>query len=471
MNSGLDTEKLVKDLMKIEQTKLDRELKQKQLLEWKRSDYRSINTKLLSLRNAAFDLKLSSAFSAKTVSSSEETRVTATANANSIAGEYSIEIKQLAKGVTIENNYGTDTGIVDDALQAGGSLKINGVTVELSAGDTVAAVASKINAQSKDTGVKATYDTNTNLFYLMSTSTGADQKVEITESTYSDVSFLANQSRADGANAQISFNGGSTVEFSSNQFTFNNITFNLKKAEVDTTVQISVSNDVDSTVEKIKSFIEAYNSVMAAIDGEITEERDRDYEPLTDAQKDEMSDTEIEKWEAKASAGMLSSDSLLKSVYSKIRGETMDKVDGSSSKYTSLSSLGITTAGWFDQGKLYLDENKLREALVADPEGVQKLFTADAEKDGFDGIAQKLYDAVDNGMERIQDKAGSSSSLLDQSYLGKEIDRIDERIEKLEDYLVNVEERYWNKFTAMETALQQMQSQSSWLSSMLGTNS
>jgi len=466
--SGLDTESIVKQLMQVERMKVDRYYKQRQTLEWKREDYREINTKLLALRNSVFDLKLQGTFLGKKVTSSDESILKATAKNTAVEGRFEIVVKQLASGVTKESNYSKDAGIADNKLVHAGTFKLNGVKITLSAGESVAQIAAKINAVSSDTKVKATYDADKNMFYLMTTNTGSEAKITITDSQFSDVSFLQNFTSASGKNAVITFNGGSDIEFASNQFTFNNINFDLKKADPNTTVTVSVDPDIDGIVDKIKSFVETYNAVMEKMGTKLSEKRYRDFEPLTDEQREAMKESDIEKWEEKARSGLLTGDSLLSGLYSNIRIAASSAIEGEG-KYRTLSSIGITTLSWYDQGKLYIDEDKLRTALTEDLDGVIKLFTATKDADGSDGIATRLYSTVNSGMKSITDKAGSSSSLVDQSYLGKEIDEIDDRIEQMEDYLIRVEERYWAQFTAMESALQQMQSQSNWLASMMGS--
>jgi flagellar hook-associated protein 2 len=465
--SGLDTESIVKQLMQVERMKVDRYAQKKQTLEWRRDDYRDINTKLLALRNSAFDMQLQGSFLGKKTTSSDETALKATANANAVEGSFEIVVKQLASGITRESNYSSDTGIVDDKLAAGGSFKLNGVEISLNAGDSMAALAAKINQVADQTNVKATYDTDKNLFYLMTTNTGSDAAINITDSQFSEVSFLQNVSSGSGQNAIITFNGGSDIEFASNQFTFNNINFNLLKADPSTTVNLAVENDLDAIVDKIKAFIENYNSVMEKLNGKLTEKRYRDYAPLTDEQKADMNESDIEKWEERARSGLLSGDTLLSGLYSNIRMASSSAIAGEG-KYRTFSSIGITTLAWYDQGKLHIDEEKLRNALTEDMDGVIKLFTATQETDGSDGIANRLYSTINKGMKSITEKAGSASSLVDQSFLGKEIDDVNDRIGQMEDQLLRVEQRYWAQFTAMESALQQMQSQSDWLNAQLG---
>jgi len=241
---------------------------------------------------------------------------------------------------------------------------------------------------------------------------------------------------------------------------------NLKEAGGQT-VRVAVSHDVDAVVEKIKAFVETYNSTLESITGELYEQRYRDYPPLTDEQKKEMSDREIELWEEKARSGMLRGDQLLSSIYNNIRAVTMARVEGLSGKYTSLSSIGITTGHYTERGKLHIDETRLREALTSDPEGVMNLFTQSGESAGQSGVAVKLYDAVNNAMSRITDKAGSNAALYDNSVLGRDISRLNQSISLAEDRLLRLEVRYYRQFTAMEQAINRMNQQSMWLTQML----
>ncbi|MDD3851313.1 MAG: flagellar filament capping protein FliD, partial [Firmicutes bacterium] len=144
-------------------------------------------------------------------------------------------------------------------------------------------------------------------------------------------------------------------------------------------------------------------------------------------------------------------------------------VEGTGSAYGALSAIGIATKDYKEFGKLHIDENKLREALNNDLEGVVSLFNQSGEVENEKGIAVRLYDAVSRGITRLSEKAGSSAGLTtyDNSYIGERIRDMDKRIESMEDYLVKVEDRYWRQFTAMEKALDQMNSQSMWLSQQL----
>ena len=135
-------------------------------------------------------------------------------------------------------------------------------------------------------------------------------------------------------------------------------------------------------------------------------------------------------------------------------------VEGLSVEYNSLASIGITTGDYSERGKLYINEDKLREAIAKDPEGVRDLFTvtSDDGNEKNDGIASRLYNVVVAGISRVTEKAGIESefSLVDDSFIGKRIKEMDKRIGDYENRLKMIEDRYWRQFTALEKAINQM---------------
>lgn len=150
-----------------------------------------------------------------------------------------------------------------------------------------------------------------------------------------------------------------------------------------------------------------------------------------------------------------------------MRSTMMSVVPGldTGSKYNTLASIGITSGLYSEKGKLYINETKLKEALQKDMQAVMDLFTKDDSQYSNKGIAMRLYDDVNKTMTQISARAGSSDgfSLVDNSIIGKQLSRIDERSDDLKDRLAKIEERYWKQFTAMEKAISQLNSQSAWL--------
>lgn len=466
--SGMDTETMVKDMVNAaRKASVDPLTKSKQMLEWKREDYRATNTKLMALRTAAFDIKLKTTFMAKSVESGDSTVLTATAGAEALAGNYSITVSQMAKGVTKES---TPADANWEYVGEDSSFTLTGksgtATIYVSQGNGISEVVSKINAKANETGIKATYDSGTNRFYLLTTDTGASSKIEITDTDNIMASvFNMDLTAKTGQDAIIKFNEGSDISFSSNTFTFNNINFNLKK---EGTTTVTVANDVDAAVDKIKAFVEAYNAAIEDISGKLSEDRNRKYEPLTDAQKEEMSESDIELWQEKARSGMLKGDTLLNSIYSNLRMTASNIVSGLSGTYKTLSSVGITTGDYSEKGKLHIDEDALRAALADDPEGVMNMFTQTSETTSEKGIAVQLYENLNSAIKNISNSAGSDDVSYDQSALGTQINELKEDIETAEDKLSDMQERWWNQFSLMEQYIQQMNEQAAWLQAQLG---
>lgn len=490
--SGLDTESIVKQLMNLEQTKLDRFNQQKTLLEWKREDYRSINNQLRSFREGAnWNLKLQSTFMAKTATTTNDTLFNVTATNNAAPGNYTFEVKELAKGVTVE---GFPSKTVAEFFEGRSEEEItfsfrgNGVaaptTVTVSKTDTIADVVNKINEFSKDTGVKAIYDEGINAFFIYTENTGDNVRIEITDDKSGLLGGVLGLKQpgseellgsvdgtsallGTGTNAKLNFND-IELQFASNKFEFIGLNFDLKKAAEGEIVHVQVNNNVDKVVDEIKAFVEAYNKIIDDIGTKLNEKRYRDYPPLTDEQKEDMKEKDIEKWEEKARSGIFRADPLLSQISSAMRMTVTDAVGGLEGKYKTLSSIGIMTSpDWKDNGKLYIDEDKLRAALAEDLDGVAKIFNNDDTDPKNQGIAQKLDSKIRGFYEQVASTAGRPTSIVDESYLGKEIKGLDERIETMQNRMYMLEEKYWRQFTAMEKALAQMQAQSDWLYAQL----
>src|SRR5690606_8304511 len=132
-----------------------------------------------------------------------------------------------------------------------------------------------------------------------------------------------------------------------------------------------------------------------------------------------------------------------------------------------LSQIGINTGTWSEGGKLFTDEDKLKEALTDKPDQVMALFTNRVDDKNV-GVGGRVYAALNNVVKNLSDKAGSPTGLVDNSHITKYINQMDEEISRWQTRLEKIEDRYWKQFTAMEKAISQMNSQSSWISQSLG---
>ncbi len=497
--SGIDTDSIIKNLMKVKRMPVDKLKQEKQILNWQQEDYRGVNSTLRGFRDKLFDMKLQSTYLVNSASSSNETAVSASANSNAKRGIYSVSVTQLANAVskgsqeTLLEESNADGTIKTLAAQFSGLPGSISFTLEGTTGSksftfdtstaTIYSVASEINAA--NLGISASYDATLNRFFLNTTTTGSDAKIKISDDNAShflsgldgsgnpsNILKLQVENGTDYAGKDAIFNFGDMTGLTSatNSPTVNGITLSLKQEGA--SGAISVTSNTDAVFNTIKDFVSAYNDTLAKINDKLSEIRYRDYPPLTDEQRDVMSEKDIEKWEEFARSGLLKNDPLLNGHLEKMRTNLYSSVSGLTG-YKSLAEIGITTGSYMEKGKLYLDETKLKEALQKDPEGVMNLFTKSSDNNDEKGIAARLYDNVNNAMSSLAEKAGNSSSysLADNSMIGKSLTSIDKNIKTWEDRLKDIEDRFWRQFSAMEEAISRMNSQSAWLSQQLGASS
>lgn len=500
--SGMDIDQMVKDLMKAERMPLDRVEADKTRLEWTRDAYRDFNVKLKELDDSLLDMRLSSSLMTKETSTSNNA-VTATATSSASNGSYKMEVTELATSAI---------NVSKDGLSAAGEKISTSETIhsQIAAGrfdkfaagydlstDPVISFSTAKQAEpfeytvtedttlesllteitNDDNGVRAFYDTTQDKIILESETAGDHQ--DGAEIKFDDGSFMAqlfdmraekdNQDgyagEQNGTDATFKYNG---VELTSktNQTTLNGITFTFNNVTTDTPAYVNISDDTDAAVDKIVKFVDQYNSIVDEVTSKTREERYNDYDPLTSEEMESMSEREIELWEEKARSGLLKSDRILMDGLSKMRQAWMGSVE-SDGNFKHLSDIGIsTTRDYMDGGKLVIDEDKLREALRDDPTSVDSLFTNSSE--GADrGIFNKLNDAIDQTTNRINDKAGRSTSQIQQYALGRELQNMNTRIDNFNRRLVQVEDRYWSQFTAMEKAIQKMNEQSNYMAQQM----
>nr|NLJ03238.1 flagellar filament capping protein FliD [Bacillota bacterium] len=259
---------------------------------------------------------------------------------------------------------------------------------------------------------------------------------------------------------------GLETEHSSNSFDLNGVTVNLLEAKEGVTVRVEVRHDVDAVVDKIKEFVNMYNELVDELNSALREEVYRDFPPLTDEQRAELSDKEIEMWEEKAKSGLLRSDSIVSGILSEMRLALAAAVQGEEGSI-SLADIGITTGSWYEYGRLNINESKLRAAVEENPDAVQRLFTSEGEATSGKGIARRLEDVLDKGMARLTQTAGKATDVYDKSFYGERIREYESRLSAMEERLLRYEETQWRKFTAMERVLGQLYAQSDWLTQQL----
>jgi flagellar hook-associated protein 2 len=373
--------------------------------------------------------------------------------------------------------------VIDSNISAGKTLKItyNTKTYDFSVTGTttIGSLISQINSSELGTkhGVNASLDKSGQLTFtnpdsnvsqldFSETLGGANLlgSLGLTVGGNNPSSFSYSKLTNSGQDAEVWYNGV-LGKYASNTISVGGINFTAKKVSTDD-VNIVVSQDVDAVYDKIKAFVDKYNDVIDTINLKTTEERYRNYLPLTDEQKTAMKDTEIELWEERAKSGLLRNDSLLSGVVGNFRQNWYQNVTGGSSSYQQMSDIGIATQGYVENGKLYINEVKLKEAIANDPEGVMRLFTANDNNTATtsgDGIAVRLYDSAANVLSNLKNKAGTAGSISSTYEIGKKLTSLNTNISSLLARLDDYEAQYYKQFTAMEQALSKYQAQASTL--------
>jgi Flagellar capping protein len=293
------------------------------------------------------------------------------------------------------------------------SITINGVTITGDAStDSLNTLLHKINTSSA--GVTAYYDAANNRISFTAKEAGwvNGPNRDGDRITFDDggSGFLGtvlglnsgvNETAAQKAIVTIN---GLESEQNTNTLTVNGITITLKAVG---TATLTVRTDVDAVVAKIKAFVDTYNETLSLVQTKLKEKRYRDYLPLTEEQKKEMTEEQIKLWEEKAKSGLLRGDSVLQALEQSLRSIATAVYSTGSSAVNSLASIGIRSLSYLDNGKLYIDEAKLRQAIETDIEAVKKLFQQDGATEAEKGIAVRLYDRVAQAMKEVTRKAGS----------------------------------------------------------------
>ncbi|CAM3890041.1 flagellar filament capping protein FliD [Alkalicoccus chagannorensis] len=317
------------------------------------------------------------------------------------------------------------------------------------------------------TGVNAFFDEQSRRVSVMREDTGVfaaegQPEMQFSGTFFNDVLRLDDAGETAARNAAFTVNGLETHR-RSNTFTISNIQLTLQDTFSDRDVTVGVSRNTDSIMETITSFIDEYNEIVELVNGRVREESFRDYPPLTEEQRRELSEREAELWDERAESGLLRNDGLLRNGMNTFRQQFYTPVMGDvDTSITQLTQIGIsTTSNFRDGGILEVDEEKLRAAIETDAEGVFQLFAGDGTPQE-QGIARRVRASADTLIESIAQRAGGSRgrTVNHQFTIGREINNIEDRMTNFERRLEQIENRYWAQFNAMEQAVQRANSQS-----------
>lgn len=504
--SGMDIDGLVEKLMQAEKAPLNKLYQNKQTYEWQRDAYRDVNKQLKAFDSFLFDkMTLQKGFYEKNVTTSNPA-VSATASSTAPGSLNINRVDQVATSGTAVGNISSKPATTTKLEDLGVSGDVNGkINIKLrvlqkdgkmadieKTFDKSDSLQSVIDSLNKDTGINAFYDQATGQFSIAAQATGAGESFD--EMTY-DPLFggdvpIANHEKVsarvveggelftalgfekngilahNGQDAKLTINGAEITR-SSNTFEVNGYTVTLNEEYTGTKpITLTANTDADMMVDNIKKFVETYNGLVESLSSLTKQTKYRDYKPLTDEQKKDMSEKDIEKWEEKAKSGILRNDQVVRDALDRMRAVLYEKGGSSNPLIDTLHEMGITTTkDYTDGGKLEINETKLRAKIAEDPEAVYKTFANTTE--GSLGIAKKLRNAISVTEKKIDERAGKATA-TDQTFtIGKNLVNVNKRIDTWELKLKSIEDRYWSQFTAMEKAINKANEQSS----LFATNS
>lgn len=397
-------------------------------------------------------------------------------------------VKELTSNISTVNTFETTTDTLaenDDYSRA----KIADAIQKAYASGGAKAVTAEVNkyadiiATNKDVmeANQKTMDEHSALAKIATMEDGADAAIEAfvtqvqeTHNITENQKFSEGAKKIDGQDAKIKLNG---IEYqnATNSFSINGLNI-VAQAETgpndEDAITITTQTDVQGIYDKVKDFLTQYNALINEITSLYNAESAKGYEPLTDDEKDAMSDTEIEKWEEKIKSALLRRDDSLESIMNAMTS-SMSKGVKIGDKTYYLSNFGINTLGYLnapanEQNAYHINgdeddsatagkEDKLMAAIVADPDTVIEFMQK---------LSTNLYNAVGDKMKATT--LSSSYTVYNDKEMASEYSDYTDLIKKWEEKLQEKEDYYYNKFSSMETALSKLNSQSSSLSGLLG---
>jgi flagellar hook-associated protein 2 len=495
MFSGMDTDMLVKAMTIKQQSKVDALNARKQQAEWKRDMLTDFNNKLRVFRDTygsvlgEGNLMSRGAFTSHRVHMASNTGVSIVASAGAKEGGYNIRVEQIATAATMQSGKLTDrtTGLSAaeinstavrnlSALTNGGftsetiSFTINGVDFNFSSSATLKHVMDEVNKSAA--GVTMAYTQTFDSVTITSNTMGeynednpnARKAIEFSDAggflRHLGLTDEVSGQVANGQDAIVYFNGETTARrLDTNNITLDGIQMTFMRPTGESGVDYTLETDFKPAVDRVRKMVESFNALIKELDAAYNQRPNRSFRPLTEEQRNEFSEKEIDNWESKAREGLLHRDNTLGRLLNSMRG-LLSRTFGS---YGNLSSIGIATGRYVPKEAVQLefDEEKFLEALKADPDRVHSLIAAPATDNGG-GFMIQLNRAMDDYVNAIRGR--------DLQNLNNDIHNHTKNIKEQEDKLTEISERYYLQYAKLETALGQMQSQQNQMASLFGWN-
>ena len=503
MISGLDTESIVTALTSDYQTKVDKYKKSQTKLSWKQDAWKEVNTEVNDFYNSLDKYRYSSAWNLQKATVSDATKATVSANGKAFNGTQTLEITQLATSAALTSGKLSYTDSDKKAQTVTSSTKISNIagktgdlTIKVGDKDTTFTVDSDttvndlVNAL-KTAGLNASFDETQQRFYISSKSSGKDQSFslsgsdDILKALKLDSSTRANATA--GQDAVIKLDG---VEYtnSTNNFSINGLNIQAQ-ATTSSAITVTSQTDTQGIYDKVKEFISSYNDLINDLTDRYNAASSGSYEPLTDDEKSQMSDTEVEKWEKKIKTGLLRRDDTLDSIMNTLTngmmGSYYDDSDATmdingkqtlrdgvtSAKKYSLATFGIMTKGILQsatnrQYEYHIDGDEDDDSVSSNTDKLMTAITEDPDK------VIDLVKNVANNLSRNLKKQMTATSLrsvfkvYNDEEMASEYSSYTELINTWTTRLNDMQDSYYKKFSKMESTLSKLQQSTSSISGL-----
>jgi flagellar hook-associated protein 2 len=361
-----------------------------------------------------------------------------------------------------------------------------------------------------NTNITATYDATNDVMNIYNKKAGTSNIIKITantdstdETTYTNKLFTnlnlgsydsstqtttsaTTTSLSDGTIAGVASSitvDGHSYSGDSNEITVAGVTYTAHKVSTSTTTSgtttytattVGVSTDSDTLVKSVQTFVDNYNTLLDKMTAQLHATKSSSYGALTADQKSAMTAEEITAWETKAKAGILRNDTMISKTVDDLRNSLSMPVTSLNGNYTTAASIGLNVGDWTTYGHITLDTDKLKTAIAADPDVVNKIFASDntntsTTDTGSQGVATRLSNLLSADLKNISAEAGTSASTSDSSVLGTQITDMNTNLKTLLKILQAKEDFYYKKYNDMESAVGKLTSSLTSVTSYLGS--
>ena len=486
MASGMDTDAMVQDLVKAYKTKGDKNVKNQKKAELKQDKWKDLNKKIKNFTSKyVSNMQYSSYYSSKKTTVSDNTKASVVASDGAITGSQSLEVEELAAtaymtGGKVKEGTTSDTtlGSLVEGGFTSGEITVNNKSFTVSSDMKVSDFVNLV----KDAGLNANFDEANGRLFISAKKSGKDADFDFSATGDGDkvlgaLGLLENtedpekgMAKIDGKDAKIKLNNAIFTS-SDNTFSINGLTVTAKE-KTNGPVSINTETDYDAIYDKVKSFIKDYTSLINEMSELYNAPANKGYDPLTDEEKDALTDSEVKKWEDKVNESLLRRDGNLGSISSMFREAMLQSFDYNGKSY-SLSTFGINTGNYFTTGEnerygLHIDgdpddsetsgnQDKLKAAIASDPDAVTNFFT---------NLTKNLYSKVTEFTKSSESR--SYGNFYDDKKMKSDITTLEKKVSDWDDYVKSVEDRYYKQFSKMDSAMTKLNSQQSYISSMFG---